>query len=118
MTDPLRILLATGGESDSISRQLARHAKTMGERYVPGFTVNIVQRRDRYLRGGDHIPFLERGYAALRFSEPNEDFRHQHQDIRPETGVQFGPLPASLDPDYPAHATGRASGRERVFQDV
>src|SRR3546814_9533324 len=90
MTDPLRILLATGGESDSISRQLARHVKTMGERYVPGFTVNIVQRRDRYLRGGDHIPFLERGYAALRFSEPNEDFRHQHQDIRTENGVQFG----------------------------
>src|SRR3546814_16200476 len=85
MTDPLRILLATGGESDSISRQLARHVKTMGERYVPGFTVNIVQRRDRYLRGGAHIPFLEPGYAARRFSAPNEDFPHQPPEIRTHT---------------------------------
>lgn len=105
MTEPLRTLLATGGESDSLSRQLARHVKEMGERYVPGFTVNIVQRRDRYLRGGDHIPFLERGYAALRFSEPNEDYRHQHQDLRSEDGVQFGDLPEFVDPDYTAQVT-------------
>jgi aminoglycoside phosphotransferase family enzyme len=102
MTDPLRTLLATGGESDSLSRQLARHVKEMGERYVPGFTVNIIQRRDRYLRGGDHIPFLERGYAALRFTEPNEDYRHQHQDLRTENGVQMGDLPEFTDPEYTA----------------
>jgi len=105
MTDPLRTLLATGGESDSPSRQLARHVKEIGERYVPGFTVNIIQRRDRYLRGGDHIPFLERGYAALRFTEPNEDFRHQHQDLRSENGVQFGDLPEFVDPEYSAQVT-------------
>ncbi len=105
MTDPLRTLLATGGESDSLSRQLARHVKEMGERYVPGFTVNIIQRRDRYLRGGDHIPFLERGYAALRFTEPNEDFRHQHQDLRSENGVQIGDLPEFVDPEYTAQVT-------------
>jgi len=105
MTDPLRTLLATGGESDSLSRQLARHVKEMGERYVPGFTVNIIQRRDRYLRGGDHIPFLERGYAALRFTEPNEDFRHQHQDLRTENGVRMGDLPEFVDPEYTAQVT-------------
>ena len=105
MTDPLRTLIATGGESDSPSRQLARHVKEIGERYVPGFTVNIIQRRDRYLRGGDHIPFLERGYAALRFTEPNEDFRHQHQDLRSESGVQFGDLPEFVDPEYSAQVT-------------
>jgi hypothetical protein len=105
MTDPLRTLIATGGESDSISRQLARHVKEMGERYVPGFTVDIIQRRDRYLRGGDHIPFLERGYAALRFTEPNEDFRHQHQDLRSENGVQMGDQPEFVDPDYTAQVT-------------
>jgi hypothetical protein len=105
MTDPLRTLLATGGEGDSLSRQLARHVKEMGERYVPGFTVNIIQRRDRYLRGGDHIPFLERGYAALRFTEPNEDFRHQHQDLRTEDGVQMGDLPEFVDPEYTAQVT-------------
>lgn len=102
MPEALRSLLATGGESDSISRQLARHVKEIGERYVPNFTVSIVHRRDRYLRGGDHIPFLERGYAALRFTEPNEDFKHQHQDIRVENGVQMGDLPEFVDPEYTA----------------
>lgn len=105
MTDPLRTLLATGGENDSRSRQLARHVKEMGERYVPGFTVNIIQRRDRYLRGGDHIPFLERGYPALRFTEPNEDFDHQHQDVRIKDGRQFGDLPEFVDPQYTAQVT-------------
>ncbi len=105
MPDALRSLVATGGESDSISRQLARHVKEMGERYVPGFTVSIVHRRDRYLRGGDHIPFLERGYAALRFTEPNEDFDHQHQDIRVENGVQMGDLAQFVDVDYTARVT-------------
>jgi len=103
LPDSIRSLIATGGENDSISRQLARHVKEIGERYVPGFKVSIVQRRDRYLRGGDHIPFLERGYAALRFTEPNEDFNHQHQDIRVEKGVQLGDLPEFVDTDYTAN---------------
>lgn len=102
MPEALRTLVSTGGESDSISRQLARHVKEIGERYVPGFTVSIVHRRDRYLRGGDHIPFLERGYAALRFTEPHEDYQHQHQDIRVENGVQIGDLPEFVDPEYTA----------------
>ena len=105
MPEALRTLVSTGGESDSISRQLARHVKETGERYVPDFSVSIVHRRDRYLRGGDHIPFLERGYAALRFTEPNEDFKHQHQDIRIEKGVQMGDLPEFVDPDYVAKVT-------------
>jgi len=76
--------------------------KEIGERYVANFKVNVVQRRDRYLRGGDHIPFLERGYAALRFTEPNEDFRHQHQDVRRQDGMQFGDLPEFVDFEYAA----------------
>ena len=102
MPDRLRTLIATGGENDSPSRQLARHVKEIGERYVANFRVNIIQRRDRYLRGGDHIPFLARGYAALRFTEPNEDFRHQHQDVRTRDGVQFGDLPQFVDYEYTA----------------
>jgi hypothetical protein len=100
MPDALRTLLATGGENDSTSRQLARHVKEIGERYVDKFTVSVIQRRDRYLRGGDHIPFLEQGFAALRFTEPNEDFNHQHQNIRRENGVQIGDLPEFTDPAY------------------
>ncbi|MFZ6751120.1 M28 family peptidase [Undibacterium sp. Ren11W] len=105
MPEALRTLIATGGENDSPSRQLARHVKQIGELYVADFTVNVVHRRDRYLRGGDHIPFLERGYAALRFTEPNEDFRHQHQDVRSEQGVHLGDLPEFVDPKYTAQVT-------------
>jgi Zn-dependent M28 family amino/carboxypeptidase len=46
-----------GGENDSASRQLARFIKETTERYVPGMNAMLVYRRDRYLRGGDHIPF-------------------------------------------------------------
>ncbi|MFP5392860.1 MAG: aminopeptidase, partial [Gammaproteobacteria bacterium] len=46
------------------------------------------------------IPFLERGYAALRFTEPNEDFSHQHQDVRKEDGKQYGDLPEFNDYKY------------------
>jgi hypothetical protein len=98
--DTNRMLLQTGGENDSISRQLARHVKEQGERYVKGFKVNVIQRRDRYLRGGDHMPFLERGYAALRFTEPNENFDHQHQNLRTENGKVYGDLPEYDDFNY------------------
>jgi hypothetical protein len=100
MNEVNRALVATGGENDSISRQLARHVKEQGERYVPKFKVNVIQRRDRYLRGGDHMPFLEQGYAALRFSEPNEDFAHQHQNLRTENGKVYGDLIEYNDFDY------------------
>jgi len=89
-----------GGENDSAPRQLARFIKEMGERYVPGMRVMMVYRRDRYLRGGDHIPFLERGFAAVRFTEPNEDYHHQHQNVRIENGVQYGDLPQFDDFNY------------------
>ena len=92
-----------GGENDSASRQLARFIKETGERYVPGMRVMMVYRRDRYLRGGDHIPFLERGFAAVRFTEPNEDYRHQHQNVRNENGVQYGDLPQFDDFNYIAN---------------
>lgn len=98
--DAIKNLINTGGENDSLARQLARHVKETGERYVKGFKVTVVQRRDRYLRGGDHMPFLERGFAALRFSEPNEDFNHQHQNLRVENGVKIGDLPEYDDFEY------------------
>ena len=105
MPDNLRTLIQTGGENDSSPRQLARLVKEVGERYVPNFKVTIVNRRDRYLRGGDHAPFLDRGYAALRFTEPAEDFNHQHQDVRKEGDLQIGDLPQFVDPAYIAQVT-------------
>lgn len=102
MSEAVRQLVATGGENDSISRQLARHVKEQGERYVKGFKVSVIQRHDRYLRGGDHMPFLEQGFAALRFTEPNEDFSHQHQNLRTENGKVYGDLLDFVDYDYTA----------------
>lgn len=92
-----------GGENDSTSRQLARFIKETGERYVRGMRVTMVYRRDRYLRGGDHIPFLERGFPAVRFTEPNEDYSHQHQNVRIENDVQYGDLPQFVDFNYIAN---------------
>jgi hypothetical protein len=100
MSESWRKQVVTGGENDSPARELARFVKTMGERYVSGMTVNVIYRKDRYLRGGDHSPFLEAGYPAVRMTEPNEDFRHQHQDVRKENGVQLGDLPEFNDFDY------------------
>jgi hypothetical protein len=91
---------SVGGENDSQSRQLARFIKETAEEYVPGFRVSMIYRRDRYLRGGDHIPFLEQGYAAVRLTEPNENYNHQHQNVRVENGVQYGDLPQFDDFAY------------------
>ncbi len=91
-----------GGENDSTSRQLARFIKETSERYVRNMRVMMVYRRDRYLRGGDHRPFLERRYPAVRFTEPNEDYRHQHQNVRIENGIQYGDLPQFVDYKYTA----------------
>ena len=63
----------------------------------------MIYRRDRYGRGGDHQPFLERGYAAVRFTEPNEDYHHQHQNVRMENGIQYGDLPEFDDFKYIAN---------------
>lgn len=83
---------SVGGENDSPPRQLARFVREVAVNRETGMNVRVIYRRDRYLRGGDHIGFLEQGYPAARFTEPNENFAHQHQDVRVEDGVQYGDL--------------------------
>jgi hypothetical protein len=95
-------LLRAGGENDTPPRELARAIKDIAAQYVPSLKVRVVYRADRYLRGGDHLPFLERGYAAVGFTEPAEDFRRQHQDVREEKGVQYGDTPDHVDFAYTA----------------
>jgi hypothetical protein len=100
----LRLLRALGGENDSRSRQLARYVREVGEKYAPkGFGPKLVFRRDRYLRGGDHISFNEQGYAAVRFTEFREDYNHQHQNVRTENGIEYGDLPKFVDFNYVAN---------------
>lgn len=101
----LKSIAQSGGESDTPTHQLGRYLKEIGERYVTDFTVTLIPRPDRFLRGGDHLPFLERGYAAVRFTEPAEDYRHQHQDVRSVGGVRYGDLPEFVDFSYVAQVT-------------
>lgn len=86
----LRVLV--GGENDSQSRQLARFVKSVAENDETDMTVWLMFRRDRYLRASDHVAYQEQGYAAARFTEPNETFAHEHQNVRVENGTQFGDL--------------------------
>lgn len=92
--------IKTGGENDFPPRQLARAIRGAAELYVPHMRVRVVYRRDRYLRGGDHAAFLDAGFPAVRFTEPSENYAHQHQDVRVEDGVQYGDLPEFVDFAY------------------
>ena len=94
-----------GGENDGVSRQLARYVEETGENGATAMDVKLIYRRDRFGRGGDQISFLLRGWPAVRFSEPNENFDHQHQDVRVEDGRQFGDLIEFVDFDYLARVT-------------
>ena len=89
-----------GLENDGKSRQLARYVKEIGERYVENLQVVMIYRNDRFLRGGDHTPYVQRGFAAVRFTEMNENYTRQHQDVRVENNVQFGDLPEFIDFEY------------------
>jgi hypothetical protein len=92
-----------GGENDTPPRELARFVREAAQSAVPKMNVWIIYRRDRFLRGTDDGPFLDNGYPGLRMTEPNEDYRHEHQDVRVENGVQFGDLEQFVDYQYTAN---------------
>ncbi|EON69215.1 hypothetical protein W97_08474 [Coniosporium apollinis CBS 100218] len=94
--------LTIGGENDSPARQLARFSVEVAANNATGMNIAIIYRLDRYLRGGDHRSFLEAGYSAVRYTEPNEDYAHQHQDVRVENGTQYGDLIEFVDFEYVA----------------
>lgn len=89
-----------GSENDGSARQFARYLKEIGERYVDQLEVKLIFRKDRYLRGGDHTPFSQQGFAAIRITEMNEDFSRQHQNVRKENGVDYGDTPDFVDYAY------------------
>src|SRR6185437_4465017 len=101
----IAIRQSVGGENDGPSRQLARFVAGVAGKDLTGMTVQIIYRRDRYLRGSDHLSFLQQGYPANRFTEPNENFAHEHQDVRVVDGVQFGDLIEFVDFDFLGRAT-------------
>jgi hypothetical protein len=90
----------TSGENDSKARQLARYVKETGERYVEQINVTLVFRNDRFGRGGDHSPFCQEGFTAVRISEYNENYDRTHKIPAIENGIQLGDLPEYVDFEY------------------
>lgn len=70
-----------GGWNDSPAQNLGRYIAEIvaGAAEAVGMQVALIYRPDRFLRGGDHLGFLEQGFPAVRFTEAVEDFFHQHQ---------------------------------------
>src|SRR5579883_248398 len=94
-----------GGEVDSPSRNIARYMQALADSYLDDFHVRMVYRTDRYGRGGDQVAFLEQGYPAVRVTESQEDYTHQHQDVRVENGIHYGDTIDHVDFDYLANVT-------------
>jgi leucyl aminopeptidase len=89
-----------GLENDGAPRQLARYVKEIGEQYVKNIDIKLIYRNDRFLRGGDHTPFVNQGFTAVRLTDYYENYDHQHQDIRTENNQKYGDLIEFMDFDY------------------
>ncbi len=98
----IAIMQSVGGENDGMTHQLARFVADVAPFSLTGMNIRLIWRRDRYLRGSDHISFQAQGYPAARFTEPRENFNHEHRDVAVINGVQFGDLPQFVDYDYTA----------------
>jgi hypothetical protein len=87
---PHRVRLFSGSgdqdDNDSSSRELARAIEEIDGRQAIRLIFNV----DRLGRGGDHYVFYKAGLPAVRFTEPLEDYRHQHQTPRTENDIEYG----------------------------
>ncbi len=94
---PHRVRVFSGNgeieDCDSPARELARAIEEIDGRSA----IRMIFRQDRYGRGGDHYPFYKAGLPAVRFTEPQEDYNHQHQTPRTERGVEYGDFEKYLD---------------------
>ncbi|KQZ64491.1 peptidase M28 [Sphingopyxis sp. Root1497] len=108
-----------GGEDDGPSRALAKAAIRAGEANPAiGLEVLAVRRPDRFRRGGDHLPSLELGYPAIRFTVGVEDYDHQHQDLRTENGRKYGDTVDEMDFPYLARVTALNVALARTLADA
>jgi hypothetical protein len=101
-SNQIAIMQSVGGENDSLSRQITRYAQEVAPFWLTGMNIRSIWRRDRYLRGSDHLSFQGQGYPACRFTEPRENFNHEHQNVQVVNGVQFGDLLEFVDFNYVA----------------
>jgi hypothetical protein len=106
LTDRLRAAQTRfGGENDTPSRNLSRWVADLAGKHPDGLQVRQIWRTDRMGRGGDQVPFLQKGYPAIRFTVGVEDYDHQHQDLRTEGGVVYGDTIDEMDFAYLAGVT-------------
>jgi hypothetical protein len=89
-----------GSESDSPSRQLARYIDDIARRHATAVKPWLIFRPDRFLRGGDHSAFNECNFAAIRFTEIEENFDRQHQNVTEKDGKPYGDVAEFVDEQY------------------
>ncbi|MFN0207615.1 MAG: M20/M25/M40 family metallo-hydrolase [Planctomycetota bacterium] len=108
--DFVRVFSPSPAGLDSPSRNLARYAYDVASMYfgpsqynknlAKPFSVKLIFRKDRYRRGGDHTSFETEGFPGIRFTEPMEDYLHQHENVREENGKIYGDKIEFLDFQY------------------
>jgi len=95
--DSLNVRLYSFGSTNSKYKSLARHTKLQYHENLRDLMevkpiINIMSAEDRIGRGGDHKPFRQKNFAAIRFTSANEhgdagihadytDRQHTAQDI-------------------------------------
>jgi Zn-dependent M28 family amino/carboxypeptidase len=103
--EQLSQIRSLGSEVDSSNRQLARYVAEIADLERTAVRARVTYRLDRFLRGGDHTPFSEAGFPAVRFTAPREDYARQHQDVRTVVGndgepIRYGDTPEFVDAGY------------------
>ncbi|SER60621.1 M28 family peptidase [Sphingobium sp. YR768] len=110
---------AIGGEDDGPSRALAKKIDGIAKADPAiGLDVFAVRRFDRFGRGGDHSPFLDLGFPAVRFSVGIENYDRQHQDLRTENGRVYGDTVEGMDFPYLAKVTALNVATLRALADA
>lgn len=111
-SDPTRVRIFSEESEEHQSRELARFIEWVTREKVPHsgvrlgptenrqqsdwFGIKLVFRRDRFGRGGDHTPFANAGFPAVRFIEVHEEYTRQHTEED---------LPEFMDFEYLANVT-------------
>lgn len=100
-SETLAAVRLNSSESDSSSRQLARFVDWVGAQHEGMFpAVSMVFRQDRFLRGGDHIPFNDAGIAAVRFTVSAEHYDRQHVNVSNRDSLPYGDVSRYVNGDY------------------
>lgn len=92
LKDKKRVRLYSEESEKHNSRELARFIEWTTRGKVKGFSPWLVFRRDRFQRGGDHTPFANAGFSAVRFVEAIESLDRQHTDKDTIDGIDFNYL--------------------------